>query len=334
MLPYNTYLEMSSHFSGVKMEKILELLALVGLEYDPGVTMTAAVFDQNGDAIATASLEQNIFKCIAVSPEYQGEGMTSALFSALIPYCIKNGYQKQFLYTKKGNRSLFSPFGFALLGEGASSILMERPAGGLKAYLDSLSRPRKAERIGAIVAHCNPLTNGHLYLMEQALAQCDFLYVFILSEDKGMFPAADRIALVRQALKGREGCAICPTDQYMISAATFPSYFLHDQAVVRKEWCEMDARMFACSIAPALGITVRFVGTEPFSPITSAYNSVLKEILPQNGISLAEIPRLTEDNTAISASAVRALLKKGRLEEIRPLVPDCTWEYLKKNAPA
>ena len=120
----------------------------------------------------------------------------------------------------------------------------------------------------------------------------------------------------------------------MISAATFPSYFLHDQAVVQKEWCEMDARMFACSIAPALGITVRFVGTEPFSPITSAYNSVLKEILPQNGISLTEIPRLTEDNTAISASAVRALLKKGRLEEIRPLVPDCTWEYLKKNAPA
>ncbi len=331
MLPYNTYLEMSSHFSGMKMEKILKLLSDVDLEFDPGVTMTAAVFDQNGDAIATASLEQNIFKCIAVSPDYQGEGLTSALFSALIPYCIKNGYQKQFLYTKRNNQSMFSPFGFTLLGEGASSILMERPAGGLKAYLDTLPRPEKAGTIGAIVAHCNPLTNGHLYLMEQALAQCDFLYVFILSEDKGMFPAADRIALVRQAFKGREGCAVCPTDQYMISSATFPSYFLHDQTRVREEWCEMDARMFARSIAPALGIQIRFVGTEPFSPITAAYNSVLKDILPKAGIRLAEIPRLEEGDTAISASAVRRLLQGGQLEEIRPLVPDCTWEYINKQ---
>lgn len=331
MLPYNTYLEMSSHFSDLKKEKILKLLADVDLEFDPGLTLTAAVFDQSGNAIATASLEQNIFKCIAVSPDYQGEGLTSALFSALIPYCIKNGYQKQFLYTKRNNRGMFSPFGFTLLGEGSSSILMERPAGGLNAYLDSLPRPQKAGTVGAIVAHCDPLTNGHLYLMEQALEQCDFLYVFILSEDKGMFPAADRIALVRQALEGREGCAVCPTGQYMISSATFPSYFLHDQTRVREEWCEMDARMFARSIAPALGIRIRFVGTEPFSPITAAYNSVLKEILPKAGIRLTEMPRLTEGDTAISASAVRSLLERGRLEDIRPLVPGPTWAYLNKQ---
>ena len=93
----------------------------------------------------------------------------------------------------------------------------------------------------------------------------------------------------------------------------------------------MDARMFAYSISPALGIQVRFVGTEPFSPITAAYNSVLKETLPKAGIRLTEIPRLEEANTAVSASAVRTLLQEGRLEDIRPLVPACTWDYIQKQ---
>ena len=32
------------------------------------------------------------------------------------------------------------------------------------------------------MANCNPLTNGHLYLMEQASMRVDVLHIFVLSE--------------------------------------------------------------------------------------------------------------------------------------------------------
>ena len=334
MLPYGAYLEVRERFSPFLKKQILALLSGLSLEFDPSVTCTAAVFDREGRAIATASLQRNTFKCIGIAPDHQGENLTADLFSALLPLCSSQGYSSQFLYTKPGNEAMFSPFGFSRLCTASASILMERPAGGIQSFLSSLPAPDTEGRIGAIVAHCNPLTRGHLYLIEQAADRCDFLYVFILSEDEGAVPSADRIRLVREALRGKAHCVVCPTGQYLISMATFPAYFLHDPEVVRQEWCEIDASMFARWIAPALGITDRFVGTEPLSPVTAAYNRVLSDILPRHGIRLTEIDRIEEKGSVISASRVRSLLKEGRLDEIRPLVPEITWSYLSDPANA
>lgn len=41
-----------------------------------------------------------------------------------------------------------------------------------------------------------------------------------------------------------------------------------------------------------------------------------------------EIPRKEEEGEVISASRVRRLLKEKKWEEIRKMVPDCTYEYL------
>ena len=44
----------------------------------------------------------------------------------------------------------------------------------------------------------DPFTNGHLYLVEYAARHCDNLYVFVLSEDKSVFPADVRFSLVEK----------------------------------------------------------------------------------------------------------------------------------------
>jgi [citrate (pro-3S)-lyase] ligase len=115
---------------------------------------------------------------------------------------------------------------------------------------------------------------------------------------------------------------------YIISQATFPSYFLKESQQVVEAHARLDLGIFARYIAPALGLTVRFVGNEPLCPVTSHYNQMMHAILPPQGIEVVELDRKHQAGQVISASRVRQLLKEGRLEEIRPIVPETTYRYL------
>ncbi|MCI5615846.1 MAG: [citrate (pro-3S)-lyase] ligase, partial [Clostridia bacterium] len=90
----------------------------------------------------------------------------------------------------------------------------------------------------------------------------------------------------------------------------------------------LDLEVFCTQFAPALGITRRFVGTEPLSPVTEAYNRALLETLPARGIRVTVIDRKTEGGAPISASRVRALLETRDWPAIAPLVPETTLAYL------
>ena len=62
-------------------------------------------------------------------------------------------------------------------------------------------------------------------------------------------------------------------------------------------WTDLDIAVF-CRLAEKLGITRRFVGSEPFCPVTSAYNRAMARKLPEKGIELVELPRLEQGGTA------------------------------------
>ena len=89
-----------------------------------------------------------------------------------------------------------------------------------------------------------------------------------------------------------------------------------------------DLTLYAKRIAPALGITVRFAGTEPTDKVTRQYNEQMAKILPNYGIEFVEIPRVESKGAAISASKVRALLKEKKYDELKEIVPDTTYDYL------
>jgi [citrate (pro-3S)-lyase] ligase len=59
----------------------------------------------------------------------------------------------------------------------------------------------------------------------------------------------------------------------------------------------------------------------------------MKEILPSYGIEVTEMPRLESGSDAVSASRVRELLKTGRLDEVRALVPPVTYTYITETYP-
>ena len=92
-----------------------------------------------------------------------------------------------------------------------------------------------------------------------------------------------------------------------------------------------DVEIFGREIAPTLGITIRFAGEEPKDNVTRQYNETMREVLPRYGVEFREIPRKSFGDEPISASSVRAALKTGDFDKIKNLVPETTFDYLRKR---
>ena len=320
-------IERLSVLQGRKARCWRALLTENGLEPDPDAESTVLVWDDE-QLIAAGSRKGNLLKCIAVDPMHQGEGLTATLLTHLRQDAFDQGHRHLFLYTKPKNQWMFSSLFFYPVARTGDVLLMENQKDGIAAFLSKLPVSCGQGNIGAAVMHCNPFTLGHRYLIETAVQECDRLYVFVLSEEGGPFPARERLELVRQGTEDLSNVTVQPTGPYLISAATFPTYFLKDRDSAEEIHCLLDVEIFLRYFVPKFHITCRYVGTEPLSPLTGRYNRVLLEQLPARGVRVREIPRLEREHTPVSASAVRALLGTGQPEAIRALVPDSTFRYL------
>lgn len=185
---------------------------------------------------------------------------------------------------------------------------------------------------GGIVMNCNPFTKGHRYLIEYAAAKVDTLFIFVVEENRSCFTFEDRFDMVKEGTKDLENVVVVPSGQFIISAMTFPEYFLKDYVQEKNFDVSTDVEIFAKYIAPDLMIKTRFVGEEPFDLVTANYNETMKRILPRYGVTLTEIPRLKRgDSEVINATQVRKLLENGELERILDYVPKTTYEIICKK---
>ena len=118
------------------------------------------------------------------------------------------------------------------------------------------------------------------------------------------------------------------TGPYLVSGATFPTYFLKNRDRVEQIHCQLDIEFFARYFAPAFSVSARYVGTEPLSEMTNQYNEIMKSQLSRHGIEIVGIPRLSIKDTPISASTVRNALKNRELQTVQTLVAPTTLAYL------
>ncbi len=320
-------IELTGCLQGRKQKRWADFLAQAGLEADPNTERTVLIWDGES-LIATGSRQGNLLKCIAVDENRQGEGLTATVLTHLRQDAFSAGYKHLFLYTKPKNELQFSSLFFYPIAKTDQVLLMENVPNGIGRFLDSLPVLPCSGKVGAAVMNCNPFTLGHRYLIETAAKQCDRLYIFVLSEEQGIFPAADRLALVQAGVRDLKNVTVLPTGPYLISSATFPTYFFKDRDSAQQVHCLLDIEIFTKYFAPKFDITARFVGTEPLSAMTDQYNQALLHHLPSRGIELKQIPRLEQNGTPISASAVRALLGTGQRNALQELVPETTFRYL------
>lgn len=300
-------------------------------ELFPGDMPETVFFLADGDAlIGTASLSGDLIEYFAVDPARRGEDLAAVLLTAIRNYAFKSGTERLTLLTKPENRRLFAGLLFEPVAETPFAVFMESPGGGIDKLLSGA--PKVSGKIGSIVMNADPFTLGHRFLIETAAKECDFVFVFVLSEEKSFFSAKDRLSMVKEGVSDLPNVFVLPTGRYLVSAATFPTYFLKDRRNVTEAFCDMDIAVFLEKFVPTLSISVRYLGTEPFDPVTAAYNAALLEALPKAGVAVRLVERKTADGEPVSAKAVRRLLAQKEFAKAAALLPESTVFYLKNHS--
>ena len=310
--------------------QVREFLAPFALSFDGLVDYTVA-FYRDGEIVATGSRKGEVLRNIAVAESMQGEGMTASVVSHLMKEAGRRGLYHYFLFTKPDTAAQFAALGFKEIARAEPhAVLLESGLGSIESYCADLAARAKSlpsGRRAALVVNCNPFTLGHKAVIAKAAAENDGVVVFVVSEEGSLFPFAVRYRLVQEGVREFENVLVVPGGPYIISAATFPAYFTRGDAAVEAQ-TRLDVSVFARHIAPAIGITRRYVGTEPYCAVTGGYNKAMAEVLPQYGIELKEMERVMSGDNVISASTVRELIKKDEWKKMRELVPETTYEYL------
>lgn len=291
------------------MDDYKAFLASLELDYDENVKFTVLCLDDEGAIIAGGSLDGKICKCIGVSEDHQGEGLTATVVTELRKEAFLQGEDHLFLFTKPKNRMQFLDMAFFPIAQTKDVLLMESRRNAARNYAKSLAEEADGE-IGAIIMNANPFTVGHRYLIEKALERVSLLHVFVVSEDRSYFSFAERWKRVAEGTKDLPQVRMHETKDYLISSVTFPTYFIKEKARAEDVRCALDLTVFADVFAKEMGITVRYVGTEPLDPVTARYNEIMKEMLPPKGIEVVEVPRLTVNGEIVSATKVREKLRK------------------------
>lgn len=316
-----------------------------GLRYDD-VDYYAAIVDESSDEmIAGGGLKGSVIKCVAVADGHKGEAVANVIVSHLIAKANAEGCQCVKLYTKPDNRQLFESLSFRLIAESPNAILMETGVGGIEKYSEELrvkseelgvkseelkndesviSNARKP--IGVIVMNANPFTLGHRFLVEQSSELVERLYVVVVREDCSMFSYNERKAMVSQGVRDIGNVVVVDGSDYAVSAATFPTYFLKQLSDATDTQIILDLDLYRRRIAPALGATIRFFGSEPTDPLTRRYNELMHQQLGEEHVH--EIQRKQQEGSAISASCVRKAMMEGCLWDAIQLVPPTTIPYI------
>lgn len=343
-------------------QRIEAFLKRNGLRFDD-MHYYAAITDDDGEMIAGGGLKGNVIKCVAVDDAHKGEAIANTLISHLIAHANEEGHSNVMLFTKPKNRQLFESLSFRLLAEAPEAVLMETGIGGINNMVEQLKKIKEEGEVckennqeckeeektnlnittpqhlnistpqpltttpprgGVVVMNCNPFTLGHRYLIEQAAKQVERLFVMVVREDCSLFAYAERKAMVEQGVAHLKNVTVIDGSEYAISQATFPTYFLKRLDDAADTQMLLDLDLFRRHIAPALGATVRFVGTEPTDRLTRRYNQLMHEVLAD----VRETARLEKDGNAVSASRVRKAMEQGDMSTIRQLVPPTTLPYI------
>lgn len=295
------------------------------LDYELDIDYSILVYYQDS-LIATASLANNVMKCFLVARDFIGQNVTGVMFSHLVNVLNQKGISHYFVFTTPNNKKVFKSLNMKVLVTTMNTVLLE---GGDDIH-NVLGNLKKEYNIGdgrksCVIINANPMTLGHMFLIETAAKECDELLVFVVSEDLSSFPFEDRFEIIKEATKELSNVTVLPTLSYLVSKITFPKYFLKEDQLIQDEQTLVDVIIYKEYYTKIFKIRRRYLGEEPLSFNTSKYNKVLKDHLGDN---LKIIKRKKVGSKVISASLVRKLIKANKIEKIKKYVPLATYNYL------
>lgn len=282
--------------------------------------------EENDEVLGTISIYKNIIKCFAVKKEYRSENYGGILISYILNYFYQNNINHFMVYTKLEYANLFLNSNFKEVIRTSNVIILESGSPLITDYVKDIRKKIEYHfdinvdeaDIASIVVNCNPVTTGHLDLIEHIAKNHSYVIVFLLEEDLSMFTYKERMSMLYLATSYLSNVLIVPSGEYIISSLTFPNYFLKNEDLKNDEWSKTDALIFNKYFMPILNISKRYVGSETKGYMLR-YNNTLKFILEDK---LVEVERFKENDIDISASAVRTLIKENKIDEALKYIPN------------
>ncbi|MFA8450554.1 MAG: [citrate (pro-3S)-lyase] ligase [Bacteroidales bacterium] len=314
-----------------------------GFEYNPNeVDYTMIMYNLNDQIIGTGSFKKRTLKYVIVAPNFKGTTAFAQIVTHLMDIVLQK-HKHIFVFTRPETSVLFEGLGFNKIADAPPLFSsLEFGFDSVKTYVNYLKAEKldlPAKEIASIVVNCNPFTNGHKFLIEKAASENDIVYLFVVEEEKSLFPFQLRWNLIKKGTAHLKNVKMIRGGDYIVSGNIFPSYFLkkENRSDILEKQAELDVNIFAKYFVPILGINRRYVGTEVYCQTTAAYNKAMKKILPHAGVEVVEINRKAigkddkGDPNFISASKVRKAIQNDKLEVILEFLPEPTREFLLSN---
>jgi len=315
-----------------KRKKAEKFLNKLGLKYDEGVDITI-VLKNNDEILGTISAEDNLIKCMGINQNHRNEGILNKLVSEIIKFKYSQNIFELSVITGICNKDKLKSLGFYEIYSTENIVLMENSKYKFQNYIKKIEehKNKNNKNNAAVVMNLNPITKGHLYLIEKASKENDFVYIFVVSEDKSEIPFEVRFELAEKSTQHLKNVKIIEGGDYIISSSTFPSYFTKTYNDWVENYCDLDLNIFGKYISKTLNIKKRYIGSEPYCSLTSYYNKKIHKILPKYNVEIEEVERLANKDEVISASKVRKLAKESKFDILKELVPVPTYRYLKSK---
>ena len=125
--------------------------------------------------------------------------------------------------------------------------------------------------------------------------------------------------------------SIIPSSEFVVSTVTLPEYFNKDKEQMVTVDASRDIRLFVDYVMPALNVSTRVAGEEPYCRVTREYNRQIRDTFEKKGKQFIQIERKKVQDDYISASKVRRALIDSDFDLIKTFVPTTTYDYLLKN---
>ena len=213
---------------------------------------------EEGEMVACGGISGKILKCVAVTPRLRGQRFVLKVIDALLEAARHRGQEELFLFSAPKNQAYFESHGFKLIETSGNEVILMENSNNLEKYKQSLaSMHKEGEKIGSMVVCDSSITDEDIKRIELASMECDWLHVFIVCHDGNYSKESyDKLA---QFLEYLANVTLHENSDYLISKATFPTYFIKDETHISALHAELDLKIFKNHIAPVLGITHRFI---------------------------------------------------------------------------
>jgi [citrate (pro-3S)-lyase] ligase len=302
----------------------IEFLHSYHLDYEWDIDYAILLYDKD-EVVGTASLSNNVMKCFLVREDYKNMNLTNKMFHHLEEILNEKGINHFFVFTSPENEKIFISLNMHKIVETMNTVLFEGGKNITNVLMDLKKEYKVSDNKKAcVIINANPMTNGHMYLIETASKENEEVLVFVVSEDISSFPFEDRFDIIKKATQHLENVIVLPTLSYLVSKLSFPKYFLKEDQLINEEQTLVDVLVYKKYYRKIFTINKRYLGEEPYSFNTNKYNETLVNYL--NG-HIEIVKRKEHLNKPISASLVRQLIKSEHLNRIREYVPQATMNY-------